>query len=211
MGLPPWKVRHFIHYRAAGKVFRSAADMGDTYGWTDEDVERLSPYVRIGRVPPPRRMMRREERPAQFERTDTARHLFPKFRSVVKVDANAADSATLCRIPGIGAGISRAILRYRQRLGGFYAVEQLADISIVSPELLEWFTVADHPALQSIRLNKASFQQLNTHPYISYDQTQALLQYIRLYGDIRDEQQLLSTGILTPGELERLRPYLSYE
>ena len=31
-GLKPWKVKNFLHYRAAGKVFRSAEDLGDTYG-----------------------------------------------------------------------------------------------------------------------------------------------------------------------------------
>ena len=31
-GIKPWKVKNFLHYRAAGKVFRSAKDIGNTYG-----------------------------------------------------------------------------------------------------------------------------------------------------------------------------------
>ena len=81
---------------------------------------------------------------------------------------------------------------------------------IFSPELLEWFTVSP-AAVQKIHLNKASFQALNSHPYISYEQTKALLQYIRLYGEVRDEETLLSTGIFTKEDLERLRPYITYE
>ena len=46
-GIQPWKIRNFLHYRAAGKIFRSADDMGDTYGWTAEDVKMLAPYVYI--------------------------------------------------------------------------------------------------------------------------------------------------------------------
>ncbi len=212
MGIEGWKVRNFLHYRAAGKVFRSADDMGRTYGWTEEDVARVAPYVRVGTLPEKGKVARREEREERLERRDTAAHFVSnKFRSLVKVDVNEADSATLCRIPGIGVGISNAILRYRQRLGGFYAPQQLLEIPIFSPELLEWFTISDTPSLTKININRASFQTLNSHPYITYEQTKALLQYLRLYGKVEDEETLLSTGIFTPEEWERLKPYIDYE
>lgn len=214
-GLEAWKVKRFLHYRAAGKVFRSAKDLGDTYGWTAEDVQRLSPYVSVGNTfvgqkrntiaPCPRDEERKEKRHSELpDRTS-------KFHTLTKVDVNEADTALLCRIPGIGKKISEAIVRYRQRLGGFYSVEQLQEISIVSPELLEWFTVSPQPSLQKININKASFQALNSHPYISYEQTKVLLHYIRLYGDVKDEATLLSTRIFTPKELEKLKPYIAYE
>ena len=226
-GIKAWKVKNFIHYRAAGKVFRSAEDMGNTYGWTEEDVAALEPYVRVGEKYRRRagrlfgqtekhkpwgqgeemserreRWEQKEERP---ERTSN------KFQTLTKVDINTADTAMLRRIPGVGEKISEAIVKYRKRLGGFYAVEQLAEIKIVSPELLEWFTVSPSPDIQRIMINKASFQALNSHPYISYEQTRALLQYIRLYGEVKDEETLLSTGIFTPEEWEKLKPYIVYE
>ena len=212
LGIKAWKVKNFLHYRAAGKVFRSAEDMGKTYGWTEEDVERVAPYVQVvkgyQRVDRPRYV----QKETRMERKDVPHDNEPKkFQSLTKVDANEADTALLRRIPGIGEKISEAIVRYRTRLGGFYAVEQLTEIKIVSPELLEWFTISPSPSVQQINLNQASFQQLNSHPYISYEQTKALLQYIRLYGKVENEETLISTGIFTTEELERLRPYITYE
>lgn len=211
-GIESWKVKNFLRYRAAGKVFRSAKDLGDTYGWTAEDVQRLSSYVSVGtsfanlrRNTTPRDEKRKGERDSKPVNEPQ------KFQTLTMVDVNEADTALLCRIPGIGQKISEAIVRYRQRLGGFHSVEQLGEIPIVSPELLEWFTVAPQPSLRQINLNKASFQALNTHPYISYEQAKALLQYIRLYGDVKDEETLLSTHIFTPEELNKLRPYITYE
>ncbi|MCR5043243.1 MAG: helix-hairpin-helix domain-containing protein [Bacteroidaceae bacterium] len=210
-GIKPWKVKNFLHYRAAGKVFRSAEDLGDTYGWTAEDVQRLSPYVSVGtayqkRKETPRFEERKEHKEEGAKPVETK-----KFHTLTKVDVNEADTSMLRRIPGIGEKISVAIVRYRQRLGGFHSVEQLREISIVSPELLEWFTVSSSAAVQKIHLNKASFQALNSHPYISYEQTKALLQYIRLYGEVKDEETLLATGIFTKEEMEKLRPYIAYE
>jgi competence ComEA-like helix-hairpin-helix protein len=213
IGLKPWKVKNFLHYRAAGKVFRSAEDMGNTYGWTEEDVAMLEPYVRVGEeYRRKEKDGKRWEKREQWERKEEVpERTSNKFHTLTKVDVNTADTAMLRRIPGVGEKISEAIVRYRQRLGGFHSVNQLLDIKIVSPELLEWFTVSSSPDIQRININKASFQALNSHPYISYEQTKALLQYIRLYGDVKDEETLLATGIFTREELEKLKPYIAYE
>lgn len=208
-GIKAWKVKNFLHYRAAGKVFRSAKDLGDTYGWTEEDVHLLAPYVQVGEVYQQRKEMPRYEK--KETRNSKSLNQTKKFQTLTLVDVNEADTTLLRRIPGVGEKISEAIVRYRQQLGGYYSVEQLLEISIVSPELLEWFTISSPAAVQKMNLNQASFQALNSHPYISYEQTKSLLQYIRLYGEVKDEATLLSIGIFTKEELERLRPYVAYE
>lgn len=210
-GIKPWKVKNFLHYRAAGKVFHSAEDLGDTYGWTVKDVQCLSPYVRVETAFQIQKDAPRSEGRERGMEDDARSIETKKFQTLTKVDVNEADTSMLRRIPGIGEKISVAIVRYRQRLGGFHSVEQLSEISIVSPELLEWFTVPSSAAVQKIHLNKASFQTLNSHPYISYEQTKSLLQYIRLYGEVKDEETLLATGIFAKEEMEKLRPYIAYE
>ncbi len=220
-GLKPWKVRNFLHYRAAGKVFRSAEEMGKTHGWTEEDVEKVREYVRVDEEYGKGKRLfggtekgqpgwegRNEKYGKDGKRWDDWKS--NKFHTLTKVDVNTADTAMLRRIPGVGAKISEAIVRYREKLGGFYSVEQLREIKMVSPELLEWMEVSS-PNVQKIPVNEASFQALNSHPYISYEQTKALLQYIRLYGKVKDEQALLETGIFTKEDVERLKPYLVYE
>ncbi len=219
-GLRPWKVKNFLHYREAGKVFRSTEDLGDTYGWTEEDVERVASYVRVGKKYGKSGRNEKHEKYGKnenhwndgkrWEKKEKPERPSNKFQTLTKVDVNTADTAMLRRIPGVGAKISDAIVRYRKRLGGFHSVEQLREISIVSPELLDWMEVPSSN-IQKINMNKASFQALNSHPYISYEQTKALLQYIRLYGDVKDEETLMATGIFTKEEMEKLRPYITYE
>ncbi len=219
-GLRPWKVKNFLHYREAGKVFRSAEDLGDTYGWTEEDVERVASYVRVGKKYGKSGRNEKHEKYGKnenhwndgkrWEKKEKPERPSNKFQTLTKVDVNTADTAMLRRIPGVGAKISDAIVHYRKRLGGFHSVEQLREISIVSPELLDWMEVSSSN-IQKINMNKASFQALNSHPYISYEQTKALLQYIRLYGDVKDEETLMATGIFTKEEVEKLRPYITYE
>ena len=221
-GLAPKQVQTFLRYRRAGAVFRTSESIAKVYGLTAEDVSRLQPYVRIA----PEYAER--SKPVYYER-ETVRQKsasngsargngaeqklnYPeKFDRLTKVDPNTADTALLQRIPGVGTWISRNIVEQRKRLGGFHAVEQLLEVKYFSPELLEWFEVDTLTAkIEKISINTASFQRLNSHPYIAYEQARDLLRYIRLYGRIADIDALRRTGIFAEDELMRLQPYLQF-
>lgn len=221
-GLAPKQVQTFLRYRRAGAVFRAPESIAKVYGLTAEDVSRLQPYVRIA----PEYAER--SKPVYYER-ETVRQKsasngsargngaeqklnYPeKFDRLTKVDPNTADTALLQRIPGVGTWISRNIVEQRKRLGGFHAVEQLLEVKYFSPELLEWFEVDTLTAkIEKISINTASFQRLNSHPYIAYEQARDLLRYIRLYGRIADIDALRLTGIFAEDELARLQPYLQF-
>lgn len=209
-GIKPWKVKNFLHYRAAGKVFRSAKDLRNTYGWTDEDIEKLIPYLYFNHSytapnhPSSKRIY------SKGNDTTSSFHSH-KFQTLTPIDANSADSVTLCRIPGIGAKISHAILRYRTHLGGFYSTHQLLEIGIFPTDLQSWFIISDSFTLNHIPINHSSFQTLSTHPYITSDQARHLHHYIHLYGNISDESALRTTNIFTEEEVDRLAPYIIYD
>lgn len=266
-GIRPYKVKNFLRYRAAGKIFFSPNDLGDTYGWTQEDVDLLAPYVVIdkrkvdhlykvrnkhrsyenGRSGTKRDARRsfsdayNSSNPGNSSNDDIASSQYarenksdsermygknndgqmagdasahggyvPKFNHLTVVDVNVVDSATLRRIPGVGEKTCKAILKYRERLGGLYDVEQLLEVKLVSSDLLKWFEVREGFKLTKIKLNSASFRVLNAHPYIRYEQAKDLTNYIRLYGSIKDERMLTSTGIFTVDEMKKLRPYIDY-
>lgn len=221
-GLAPKQVQTFLRYRRAGAVFRTPESIAKVYGLIAEDVARLQPYVRIA----PEYAER--SKPVYYER-ETVRQKsavdgsargngaeqklnYPeKFDRLTKVDPNTADTALLQRIPGVGTWISRNIVEQRERLGGFHSVEQLLEVKYFSPELLEWFEVDTLTAkIEKISINTASFQRLNSHPYIAYEQARDLLRYIRLYGRIADIDALRRTGIFAENELARLQPYLQF-
>ena len=233
-GIEGYKIRNMMRYRAAGKVFRSAEDMGRTYGWTGADVEKVRDYVLIadnerkdmgygdGRRGSVKRKSEanvdnglggcdgRGDSDAGIAESYRVRR-YGKFDHLVIVNVNEADSMTLCSIPGIGAVVSRSIIKFRDELGGVYDKKQLLEISIVSEDMLEWMDVGRNVKLRTLNINRASFSVLNRHPYISYEQAKALVGYMRLYGRIGDERVLMATGIFSADEIRKLRPYLRYE
>ncbi len=234
MGISEKKALTFINYRNAGKVFREPDDLLDTYGWTQEDLAPLLPYLRIAPTYQRQRSHtasansadryseryansddRYSERYRERKETTDSANTRPqynrnKFKTLTLVDPNTADTTLLQRIPGIGSYYSRSIVRLRERLGGITHLEQLFEINNFPPEALEWFELSAQPAVRKLNINKTSFKQLAAHPYVGYEQTKAIQNYIRLYGPISSLEQLRSTHIFTEEELNRLIPYLDF-
>ncbi len=137
-----------------------------------------------------------------------------KFPAGTQVELNGADSLTLQKVPGIGPVFSRRIIKYRDLLGGFYAVRQLAEVYGIDAEkyaaLEPWFTV-DTASIRPLAVNRADFKTLIRHPYIDKEQTRTLLRLVGRKGRLQGWDELRLLEEFPPGERERLRPYLSFE
>lgn len=134
-------------------------------------------------------------------------------RRPLTVELNSADTTTLMLLHGIGPAFARRIVRYRDRLGGFVATEQLLEVYGFTPELLTH--IAPHLALDStirsrLPVNSIPLKQFIKHPYVDY--------YFA-----RDIVNLRSRGIVfaTPDDLRaipsctdtmlaKLLPYLDF-
>lgn len=123
---------------------------------------------------------------------------------------NRADTAELKRIPGIGSGIARMIVSYRERLGGFYSVEQIDEIDALGSEAKKWFEVTS-PVLRKLEVNKAGLDKLRNHPYMDFYKAKAIVEYRRKRGKIKSLSRLSLFEEFTEKDLEKLSPYLSFE
>ena len=62
-----------------------------------------------------------------------------------------------------------------------------------------------------LRINHAEFKQLVRHPYLSYEQTRAIVTHVRKYGPFRHLRELLTYDVFTEADIQRLAPYLSFK
>ncbi|MDO4497839.1 MAG: helix-hairpin-helix domain-containing protein [Bacteroidales bacterium] len=140
-----------------------------------------------------------------------------KFGSPLFLELNVIDSATLVRVPGIAGRTASVILDYRERLGGFYSPEQLRERltwevaqSYMDDWCNKWFK-ADESLVQMLRINILSFREINRHPYISYEQTKALVNYREKHKRIQSMAELKQLGVFDEETLEKLSHYISFE
>lgn len=109
----------------------------------------------------------------------------PGYRRYIKHDAgkielNTADSIQLQELKGIGPGFARRIVIYREKLGGYYAKEQLMEVYGFTEKLYNLIKndiSVDASKIRKININKMDISRLKRHPYISYYEAKAIYEY----------------------------------
>ena len=136
-----------------------------------------------------------------------------KFPAGTVIELNQADTLTLKKIPGIGSTFARRIVGYRELLGGFYTVEQLAEVYGIDEErynaLHTWFKV-DTTCIQPLRVNQLSFKELLRHPYLNTSQVRQI-ERLRRKAPLQSWNDLILLEEFSAIDRQRLRRYLSFE
>ena len=147
-----------------------------------------------------------KKRDSAFSRTE-------KFPAGTIVELNTADTLTLKKIPGIGSGYSRRIVKYRNLLGGFYSVAQLREVYGIEEELYQslcnWFHV-DTAFIAKLPVNYLPQDSLAKHPYINYKQAKAIIIIRKQKGRLSGWENLQLLEEFTGTDEERLRAYLAF-
>ena len=210
MGFPVRVVQNLLKYRRAGGTFRKIEDLAKIYGLTESQFLMAAPYVQL----PDRKNAGKSASHVDSSKRGkpqmpTFEHV-EKFEEGIQVELNTVDTADLKRIPGIGSGIARQIVRYRQRLGGFYSISQLREIPYVTEEMLRWFKL-EETELEKLEINKAGLERLRHHPYMDFYKAKVILEHRRKRGKIKDISQLSLYEEFSKEDLERLLPYFSFD
>ncbi len=129
------------------------------------------------------------------------------------LDINRADSVAWVGLKGIGPGYARRILAYRERLGGFYQVDQLKEVygmDSVWVDANKGHLLVGAGIYKKIAVNRVGWNEFR-HPYLSYAQVKVFFAYRKHHPVLQDFQALEQIKLLDHSMWKRLRPYLSFE
>lgn len=128
------------------------------------------------------------------------------------IPLNSVDTSLWKRIPQIGSKRAKSIVAYGLRLGGFHSVEQLAEVYSITPEVLAHIRpfVYEDDNYQLLHLNELSLEQLQKHPYITFKQARAIIDYRHRRGKITSLEALLMRPEFDTLRSTYLIPYLSF-
>ena len=211
LGLPSYVVNNVIKYRQKGGRFSTPESFARIYGLTEEKFKELKPYIYISKdfIKKPEQRKFLQERPKREHKMDSLPNPF-KYPEGTLVDVNAADTTELKKIPGIGSGIARRIVAYRNRLGGFYSLEQLNEVEFVSADLFKWFKL-ESDSIRKLPINRVGLDKLRAHPYINFYQAKVIVEYRRKRGEIKSLSQLSLYEEFAEKDLKRLSAYVSFD
>ena len=193
------------NYLSKGGKFRQPEDIGKIWGLHEDEVKRLLPYVSI-----------KEDisSPAVEKRPFETKPFVKKENKIVPFDINAADTSAYIALPGIGSKLANRIIAFRDKLGGFYKVEQVRETFALPDSVFQKIKnglTLTNPTVKKINLNTATVDEMKTHPYIRYLLANAIVQYRTQHGKFSLISDIKKIMILTEENYMKLAPYLSIE
>lgn len=135
------------------------------------------------------------------------------LESIVLKDINSATADDLKKINGIGEVLSKRIVKFRKRLGGFLIEEQLYDVYGLEPDVAKKvflnFKVFNKPAIERINVNSASADKIASLVYIKYDVAREIVSYREINGPFSSLNELENIEGFPVTKIDRIALYLS--
>ncbi len=207
LGLREKTIGTILKYRSKGGKFFKPEDLKRIYGLRPDEVERLLPFVTI----------EPKEQQQRFSQGETKEPTYVNSRKEftnVAVDINSADTSVWKQLKGIGSGYAKRIVNFRNKLGGFVSVEQVAEtyglpdsvFQQIKPQLK-----TNASSLHKININNSSAEELKAHPYIGYSVANAIVQYRKEHGNFSSVTDLQKIGAINDKLYRKISPYLTTE
>lgn len=205
LGLKDKTIATIEKYLAKGGRFYKKEDLGKIWGLHKDEVGRLTPYVQINTVKPAA-----YNSDKQFEQKKYTKEVYiPAL-----VDINTADTSLFIALPGIGSKLSQRIINFREKLGGFYKVEQIGEtFGLPDSTFLKVKARLKIKSnqLRQININTASVDELKLHPYLRYALANAIVQYRTQHGNYAAITDLKKIMTITEDIYNKAAPYLKVD
>ncbi|MCC7504932.1 MAG: helix-hairpin-helix domain-containing protein [Saprospiraceae bacterium] len=207
LGLSDRLAANVLKYREKGGRFRDKEGFRKLYGLSEADYARLEPYLQL-----PIAADGASPRPVSY-----ASGFNPGNgkKEPQPVDINQATEADWQQLPGIGAWRAKQILAFREQLGGFVSVAQVAETrnlpDSVFQQIKPWLK-QESPVFRQLPINRATAEELDAHPMISRKQADLIVRYREQHGPFGRIDDLKNIAVFRDGIwLEKIRPYLKLD
>ncbi|SDR04147.1 ComEA family DNA-binding protein [Flagellimonas zhangzhouensis] len=199
LGMSPEELDRLHTYREQGKFVNSVEEFQQITHISDSLLELISPSFKFPQW--------------KNSQASSQKKSAPNKTTVIIKDLNKATAEELESVYGIGATLSKRIIKFRDRLGGFLVNEQLYDVYGLQPEVVEKtlrnFQVKMVPNVNKINLNKADVSQLSQLIYIPKSLAYTIIEYRNLKGAFTSFQELGNVDGFPAEKLDRIALYLS--
>ncbi len=199
LGFSPLSVSAIMGYRKKGGRFKVPEDLLYIYGVDEALVRNIRAYVKIdsGDL---------VEEPV----VDVTRE--PTGTDKPILDINRANVYQWQSLRGIGPVLAARIVNFRESLGGFYSISQIAETYGLPDStfraIVPFLKQSEVP--RKIMMNKITLDSLRTHPYIDWKQSSILINYRNQHGGLTSVSDLYDIKVFDSLFIEKIAPYLSF-
>jgi len=209
LGLRDKTIKTIENYRSKGGRFYKPEDLQRIYGLHNDEYERLKPYIKIESNAPKTNETLVSPRPkdeTQPTKTYAARY------SVI--DVNTADTTAFISLPGVGSKLAARIITFREKLGGFYSIEQIGEtygLPDSTFQKIKQYLKLDNSPVKKININTVTVGELKAHPYIKYNLANPIIAYRNEHGSFSTIEDIKKVMAITDEIYKKIAPYLTID
>ena len=206
LGLRDKTIQTIQNYLSKGGKFRNPQDLQRVYGLHQNEYERLAPYIKIESI-------------AESKNPETATTSIKENASVKNhssnykiIDINIADTTAFISLPGIGSKLASRIISFRDKLGGFYSIEQVKEtygLPDSTFQKIKQYLQVNSSSIKKININTATVDELKVHPYIKYGLANPIVAYRNEHGSFLRVEDIKKVMAVTEEIYRKIEPYLS--
>lgn len=205
LGLRDKTINTILNYLSKGGKFKKPEDLKKIYGLFPDEYERIAAYIRIADNNIPTHQ-EQEFRPIANNNSSNNK---PGY---AVIDINIADTTALIALPGIGSKLAARIVNFRDKLGGFYSINQVAEtygLPDSTFQKIRQYLKLETNALRKININSATVDELKAHPYIRYSLANPIVAYRNEHGPFNKTEELKKVMAVTEDIYNKILPYLT--
>jgi competence protein ComEA len=207
LGLRDKTIKTIENYLNKGGHFYKADDLQKIYGLHDDEYEKLKSYIKI--------VSNTSKTNNDFVSSKSKDEIQPTKTHVARysiIDVNTADTTAFISLPGIGSKLAARVITFREKLGGFYSVEQIGETyglpDSTFQKIKQWLKL-DNPSVKKININTASVDELKAHPYIKYSLANPIVAYRNEHGSFSKIEDIKKVMAVTEDIYKKIAPYLT--
>ncbi len=204
LGLRDKTINTIQNYLNKGGRFKAPEDVKKIYGLFPNEYERIAPYIRISNNAT-------TNNETIYKPINTTKSNSNTYRII---EINTADTSDFISLPGIGSKLAWRIVNFRDKLGGFHNINQIAETyglpDSTFQKIKSYLKLTD-PNVKKININTASVDELKTHPYIRYQLARPIVAYREQHGLFSKPEDLKKIMIVTDEVFLKIAPYLQVQ
>lgn len=203
LGLRDKTIRTIQNYLQKGGRFRKPEDLQRIYGLSAEQYKRIESYIRISGMDVARN---------DFTFPEEFKPVKKESRTYSIIDINTADTTAFINLPGIGSKLAARIVSFRDKLGGFYSIEQVAEtfgLADSTFQKIKPFLRLGTTGIKKIGINTITLDELKTHPYIRFSIASAIIAFRNEHGPFQKVEDIKKVMAVTEEIYKKCYPYLS--
>ncbi len=197
LGISSWMAERILNYRNKGGKFKKKEDLLKTYGFKQEDYDRLEAFILIDTT-------------NNYSKNNVIKTPFVISDAQELIEVNTAQKEQFMQL-GFSADNAIRIIKFRETAGGIYSIDQLNSVFGIDMQSLEnarTFLTVDKNHIIKININTVSFEQLANHVYISDELAQSIIDYRITTGKFYAITELMKVKGMYPSLFDKLKPYL---